>query len=114
MINFNQKILTLDGKVVHEGDRKLTLLLISQNALLNVSKDDEHITSGEKVDRYALALKITMTKESEIDVTAENIVLLKKVIGKLYVPLIVGQVFLMLEGKPTGITEVIDEEVMEN
>jgi len=113
-INFNQNLLNLDGKRLKINDRELTLLSISQNVLVNIlTKEDETIASGEKEDRYNLALKITIHKEVETEVTAEDIVLLKKLIGKPYIPLVVGQAFLMLEGRSTGIVEVVDE-VKEN
>jgi len=114
-VNFNQNLLNLNGVTICEGGKQnLTLLLVTQNALLNLSKEEANLESGKKVDRYNLTLKITVSKEQEVDLSAEEVVLIKSVVGKMYVPLIVGQVFRMLEGQPTGIIENLDPEVIED
>lgn len=81
---------------VTESFKVVTLGFICVNALLSEVKD-ERVTGDDKVKRYELAKAIHTN--DELDVPAEGIVLLKERIGKLYLPMIVGQVFNLLENK---------------
>ena len=46
-----------------------------------------------------LAQEISRANGTPVDVKTEDIVLLKKLIGELYLPLIVGQAYQLLENK---------------
>lgn len=96
-INFNIELKDMDGKPIMETkDKPLLLDKVCVNAVLS-EIPDEKTTGEQKLQRFQLAKKIYGA--GEIDVTAEEIVLLKDKIGKLYLPLVVGQVFEILEGK---------------
>lgn len=93
-INFNQPIKNIKG----EDIENLTLKTISVEALLAAFDDERSsLTGEEKVKRYHLATQIHTN--DEIDITVEDISLIKKLIGKGYGALIVGQAWEVLEGK---------------
>lgn len=124
-INFKQALVNFEGEELKELDPKkveelrkqllkkeitqdeyneklsdsfkvVTLGFMCVNALLSEIKDERN-NGEDKVKRYELAKAIHMN--DILDVPAEGIVLLKERIGKSYLPLIVGQVFDLLEGK---------------
>ena len=85
----------------HTGEAKderdpVTLKAACCNALM--SMDPQSKMSGEeKVKRYNLATRIVKGDPNEV-IRVEEIVLLKKVIGEIYNPVIVGQAFRLLDG----------------
>lgn len=83
---------------VEEKEKYITLKRICVNALLSEAKEEKNIiiTGEEKVKRYELAKKI-QEAETKVDLKTEEIVLIKKMIGLVYPPLIVGQCFQLLE-----------------
>jgi len=122
-INFDQKILTLEGKSIpillgdgRKSGKDMTLLSATQEVFTQGTKDDRDMLPDEKLKRFELILRIT--HEVELDLDSDEISLIKKLIGNFYVsPVIVGQTLKMLEGKPTGIVPTKEEqketEVME-
>jgi len=96
-INFNQPIKQLDGKVVKDSTGELTLKSIAIGALSNIGQD-ENPSAEEKVKWYDLTLKIYNAK-GELDVSVEDVALLKARIGKGFVPLVVGRAYEMLDPK---------------
>jgi hypothetical protein len=98
-INFEQTLKDMDGKDITEGKEKkvLTLDKVCVNALLSENQDDRQ--SGEdKLKVFQLAKKIYGA--GEVEVTAEEIVLIKNKVGRFYLPLVVGQVYEILEKTP--------------
>jgi len=73
-----------------------TLRDATKQALLSIFQDEQGLTGDEKVKRYDLYLKVKDTVDPA-ELTAEDISLIKKLIGKAYGVLIVGQAFKMLE-----------------
>jgi len=72
----------------------VTVRQVATGALMAQRRDEE--TSGEeKVRRYALAVKIH--GEDDPDLRAEDVALVKELVGKSYGPLVVGQVWSMLD-----------------
>jgi hypothetical protein len=65
------------------------------NTVLQPEKDD---TEKQKYEAYELFLKLRDCKTDEIELSTEEIVKIKKKIGVIYMPLILGQAFDMLEG----------------
>jgi hypothetical protein len=116
----NAQIVDMDGQVVREqvptGEKNLmgqpvmkdgnvmTVGSVAINALLLSYEDEARtITGDEKVTRMHLALKIKRDQDP-INMTAEEISLVKKLVGKAYGPMIVGQVWDLLEGpKPVSV-----------
>ena len=99
-INFEQVLVDLKGENIKDGrdgqGEILKLKTVCVNSLLS-DFQDERSTGEEKVERYELAKKIHAG--GEIDLKTEKIAMLKQRVGKLYLPIVVGQVYEMLEGK---------------
>jgi hypothetical protein len=94
-IDFTTVLSGLDGKpLVAEGVPTMTLGEVAANALVNSYKD-ENPTGQEKVKRWALALRIHAA--SEVELTADEVKLIKDLVAKLYGPLVVGQVWSILD-----------------
>jgi len=95
-INFSVKLKNLKGEEI-KGDKgeALTLGDACTNALL-FSEKDERIEGKEKVRRFKLAHKIYGTKEP-ISVEAEDIVVIKDLVARVYTTLVAGQAWQLLE-----------------
>jgi len=96
--NFNQPILGMDNEPLK--DEKGTPILlenIAVNALLAATQDDR-ADGTEKAKRFTLAMKINNQTEP-VDVTAEELVKMKEMIGKVYTALVVGRAYDLLEAK---------------
>jgi len=95
-INFNAKFKTLkDEMVKDEKGKDIILYDICSNALL-FNEQNEKVEGKEKVRRFKLAQKIYGVKEP-VSVEAEDVVLIKECVAKLYSTLIVGQAWELLE-----------------
>jgi hypothetical protein len=83
----------LDGEQVVDRirgeDRPATIKNFVVNALALVN--GEQVTGEEKMRRYKLAMRINEGGKQEF--TPEELALIKSVIGVMYSPLIVGQVY---------------------
>ncbi len=88
-----------DGIIELIKGSPFTLKEAARNALLSQFEDERNLDVNEKVKRYDLFLKVK-TAEDPADFTSDEIVLIKKLIGKAYAVLIVGQAVKLLEGKP--------------
>lgn len=99
--NLNQPINDMNGIPITEphaeGARTVTVKKIAVDALLANYEDERNLSGEDKVKRFRLAQKIHVA-EDEIEITAEEISLIKRLVGKGYAPLAVGQVFDLLEG----------------
>lgn len=96
-INFKQKIKNFDDTdAVDESGKQVTLDVVCINALMS-NNPEERVSGDEKLKRYDLALKIK--NSNELNLSSEDITLLKKLIGNVYSTLIVGQSYKMLEGE---------------
>ena len=105
--NFNTTLKTLDGKPIKEqyvdadgktADRDVTLSTVAVNALLAGYEDERNLAGDDKVKRFKLAQLIN-DADGEVEVTAEQVSLLKTLIAKGYTPLVVGQAYEILEGE---------------
>lgn len=98
-IDFLQPIKTLDGEDIPNPDSKtgdpLTLKTICINSLLASDRESEQESGEKKYERYLLAQKIHAGKEE--DFKAEDIALIKKLVGKIYIPLVVGRAYQLLD-----------------
>ena len=105
-INVTQTLKNLDGSELQDVQqtcptcgqtteaRTWTLRLVLQTALMTIMRG-ENTDGAEKVTRYALAMRVHQSDEVELNV--EERAKLKDLVGKIYGPLIVGQVWEMLE-----------------
>ncbi len=88
-----------DGEAINDTKGKpATVRGACIEALLAVFQDEQNLSGEEKLKRFQLALKV---KESQpvADFTVEELSLMKKLVGKAYAPLIVGQTYTILESK---------------
>ena len=92
--DFAASIKMLDGTVMRIGDaekgKALTLADVAENALLADYRDEANIDGVEKLKRWTLARKIEETKLS-VALSAEDIALIKRLVGKAYNPLVYGE-----------------------
>jgi hypothetical protein len=95
-IDFQQRLKAIDGSELVENGKPVTLAAVAVNALLDVIPKQEEVTSEAKVQRWRIAQRI-FAAEEPVDVTVEEVVIVKKLIGIGYAPLIVGQAFDLIE-----------------
>jgi len=108
-VNLNTRITDFYGEVLprayfgfpSEGSTDLRYIVVT--VLGTAFRDELNLALVEKKRRYKLAIKI-MDAENEVDLVAEEVALIKKLVGKWTTPLVVGQVDCLLEGKSTGIS----------
>lgn len=97
IINFEQTLKQIDGKeLVLEGGQPGTLKHFAVEALQLTFQDEQSLSGEDKAKRYILATRIYANPE--IDLKVEELALIKKLIGKAYGPLIVGQAYQVIEG----------------
>ncbi len=86
---------------VKTGEEYITLGLIFKAALLNLNEDEQKMSGVKRHERYTIATKITKAEndDEDADLTVEEVATIKKTIGKKYQPIIVGQIWNILEGK---------------
>lgn len=92
MIDFGTIITDLKGEPMKDGDITITLGYIATSALTNIPTG-ENPSGKEKFDRFLLATKC----DGQVELKAEEIALIKDMIGKLCPPLIVGRSWQLLD-----------------
>ena len=73
-----------------EGGKEVTILAVSTMAMMQ-GNPQEQITMEQKVKKYRLGVKLCSSEE-EVELTAEEVAMIKQSVGALWGPLIVGQV----------------------
>ena len=97
-VDFNRVLYGLDGKplLTPEGN-ELTLRKVCSDALVIGLESDRETSGEEKLKRYLLGVDI-YSSIYPLDVTVEQIALIKKLIEKGFPsPLVSGQAWKMLE-----------------
>lgn len=98
-INVLVKLHDIDGKdiIPVKGASAMTLKDVIFNSILApVQEDDEK----KKYEKYEIFKKVKeVGKDGIVDLKAEEITTVKKSIGKVQPPLVMGQAFDILEGK---------------
>jgi len=107
-IDVTQQIMQLDSSPIVTGkqtcaacgqvvgdEEPMTARMVATRALTSVLRGEQDLPGEEKVTRFQLALRIM--NEDEPDLKVEEIVLVKKVVGKMYGPLIVGRMWAILD-----------------
>jgi len=89
------QVKSLQG-VVHETGENVTLKSVCVNALLGTYPEEKNITGVKKCERATLAQKIYLTKD-KVNLVADDITLLKKLIAMQNGPLTVLRAFELLE-----------------
>lgn len=98
--NFCKPIYNLDGQAFKDNDKDVLLKSICVNSLYAAEMDggqQKRLSGEEHMKRHALAKKIHNCS-GEIEVSAEEISLLKSLISSNYSSMLVGPVIEMLEG----------------
>lgn len=105
-VDVTREIVNLRGVTFRTGDtpcpqcgnisdnaENLTLRSAMVQALTSFEKSD--VDGEKKVKRFHLALKIT--DEDEPELTPEDLVLTRRLIGRIFAPVVVGRCWEMLE-----------------
>lgn len=94
----NSGLVDFEGEVMKDAKGSPAVLRgVCIDALMAQFEDEKNLSGDEKLKRFDLALKVKKA-EDPADFTVEEVALLKKLIGKAYGPLVVGQTWKMLEG----------------
>lgn len=93
-INVTRNMLEIDGRVIRANDKDVNLRECLINVLAYVPAS-RAVAIEDKIKRYKLAKKIFENETP--DISAEEIVLLKKLLNETYGPTIVGQACEILE-----------------
>jgi hypothetical protein len=97
-INFAQELKTLSGETINKGESALKLSHVCCDALFATFEDEKNLSGDEKAKRFVLATKIYGA--DFVDLSPEDVVVLKKLVGKAFSALIVGQAYQMFDPKP--------------
>lgn len=97
-INLNVDVLDVKGLTIPNPDGTvLTVKEVVINSLLGQTNDK--IGGLDKQKCYTTFKKIDDAKEGEVSLTSEEITGIKALVDKFYGPIVIGQVFLLLEGE---------------
>ena len=97
--NFDGNILDLDGKEMKEtkpGSMEQTPISVKTICVNAILSNDEKRPGEEQIKRYQLAKRIN--KGGDVEVTAEEIALIKKAVAANFPPIVTGFVDEKLEG----------------
>jgi hypothetical protein len=100
-INVDEKMYNLDGDVLQENGRVLTLGRVMAQAFNLTGQGVPNDIKPE--ERGLLAFKMFGAK-GEVDLTTEEVAACKKLIALRYVPIVVAQANALLEGKDNPAT----------
>lgn len=92
----NQTLKDVEGKPLNgEKGKLLTIGDVCINSLLTPVQGDDEKAKWEK---YEIFKKIKDAKD-EVDLKTEELLIIKKAVGKIQPPLLMGQIWDMIEGK---------------
>ena len=89
--NIDQKLLTLDGLPASDGQKEVSIKDVILDCLMDATLMPSDATGEQKLEQYLLAVRCK--NGGEIEFTVEELSLLKKLAGKKYAPLVVGQFY---------------------
>jgi hypothetical protein len=93
-IKINEKLKGVDGKDIITGtNAAMTLKDVCISSILSPIQDDDEKKKFEKYEIY----KLLRDAKIEVTLTAEQIAVVKKAVGKFQPPLVMGQCFELLE-----------------
>jgi hypothetical protein len=91
-----EQLRRLDGSPLEDSEgQAITVQSVCEQALV-AQVPGENPEGQEKFRRYALAMRIR-TQEGMPDLQAKDVVLLKELVGVMFGPLVVGQVWAILD-----------------
>jgi hypothetical protein len=95
-ISVNQPIIDLDGNELVEEGKPITVGLVIFRSLLGAYQDEQNLSGEEKFSRGELAMRVKSAEDSLI-LKAEDIVLIKKLVAKMFTTFIVWQMWRILD-----------------
>ena len=98
-LDVTQVLKSISGDNLIDVDENNEVMPISLRYVLvnSLMVPIEKDSGPKKAEKYGLAIDIQ--RNDEVEVTAEQIVILKEAIGKPYGPSVVGPVYAILDGK---------------
>jgi hypothetical protein len=93
----NTPLLNIDGKTALKDGAGAAITFKSISTLVLVQAPDK--TGEEKYATFALAVKIESEASDWVDLNVEEVSRLKRLIGELMPPVVVGRMFDLLEQK---------------
>jgi len=100
-VRLDQKFVDPNDKFIPREPGKddvLTLRDVMKMCLFADFKDDQGLSGEEKFERYRLGVKIKDAGD-EVELSLEELVKIKELIGKMFSVIVSGQAWEMLEGK---------------
>ncbi len=93
-IDMTQKLHALNGEILKDGEKEVTLRDVCITALLN-GQEESHM-GDQKARRWQIAKSV---KENDApDIMAEDVALIKQLAGKAFTPMVIGPMYELLEG----------------
>jgi len=91
-INFKQSLVDINGVPIKDaGGKEATIGAACAMSLLGQYPDEQNISADTKMERYRLAHKIINAETLEL--TPEEVVMIRKVVHKNYGALVMGQLY---------------------
>lgn len=98
LVKINVPLTTLDGQTMKDNVDGQAVDATVKTAIVNAVLAPVQKESGiEKVKKFNLAQRIY--KDDEVELTAEEVSLIKACVGENFAPIVVGQIWNLLEGK---------------
>ena|SRR6185436_12502090 len=101
-INTTQVLKNYEGKEILEDDKPITLRDVFSIGL-NSQLPDEKMTADQKAKIFQITTKLYTN--NEVDLTVDQLALIKEQVGKVYNPLVYGRVCEIIDGTQ----EVVDK-----
>lgn len=95
-INVNQPIIDFDGKELIEEGKPVTVGLVIFRSLLGAYQDEQNLSGEEKFTRGELAMRVKAA-EDVMNLKAEDVVLVKKLVAKMFTTFVVWQMWKILD-----------------
>lgn len=86
----------VDGSLLVENGKPLTVGKIITNALMGTFEEDKKLTGEEKADLFSLWFDKIKDKD-KAEVTSKESELIRKRVGYAYAPIVVGQIYKLIE-----------------
>jgi hypothetical protein len=98
ILDLSKPLFDRAGRTLSDAHGPVTLATAIATALDTVANDKDPVTGAEKMRRYRLASRI-LESPSAVPLTLEDAALCKTLVGDGYGPLIVGQIWSVLENE---------------
>lgn len=96
LVKVNVPLLTMDGQVMKDNVDGQAVDATVKMAIVNGVLSPVQNESGvDKVRKYELATKVFIN--DEVDLTVDEITLIKDRVGEVFAPIIVGQIYELLK-----------------